>query len=142
MVGVLLVLVTVVHWMTPTGAIHLHTLHLVMRKMFLLPVLLAAVWFGLRGALLSAAATTVLYLPHVAYQWVGRVTENVNQLGEIVSIWLVAGVAGLLVARVRKARHTALEPYRSRLDSLVEALDHQLSRLGPDDGSGNAKKEQ
>lgn len=127
-VGLLVAFVAIMHWLTPTSDLHFHAFHLAMRKMFLIPVVLAAVWFGLRGALLSAGAVTISYLPHVAYQWGGRVVENANQLGEIGSVWLVAGIAGLFVSRLRKARQTALDPYRSRLDALIEALDKQLDR--------------
>lgn len=125
------VTVAAVHWLMPTDTVHFHTLHLLMRKLFLFPVVLAAVWFGLRGGMVSAATVTLLYLPHIAFQWSGRLLENLNQLGEIGSVWMVAGIAGLLVSRLQKARQTALEPFQGRLNALIEALDKQLGHQDP-----------
>lgn len=129
--GASLVGIAVAHWLTPIDAFHFHSLHLVMRKLFLVPVVLAAVWFGLRGALFSAVAATLLYLPHVAYQWDGQVVENINQLGEVGSVWLVAGIAGSLVDRMQTARMSTLEPYRRKLNALIDALERQLDHESP-----------
>ena len=127
----LLLAIAAAHWFTPIDTAHFHGLHLVLRKLFILPVVLAAVWFGLRGTLLSAGAATLLYLPHVVYQWDGQVTENINQLGEVGSVWLVAGIAGSLVDRMQTARMSTLEPYRQRLSALIDALDKQLDQESP-----------
>ncbi len=128
-IGVSLAIIALTHWVTPTGDPHEHTVHVLMRKMFLAPVIIAAVWFGYRGALIAAGAATALYLPHVLYQWRGNTAENVNQIGEIASIWIAAVVAGLLVQRVRKGRLSALEGYRTRLEALIQALEAQLERF-------------
>lgn len=131
-VGLLLVAVASAHWLIPVEATSYHAIHVAMRKMFLAPVVLAAVWFGLRGALLAMAGATTLYLPHVIYQWSGRSAENLNQVGEIAGGWLVAAVIGLLVERVWDTRRRILEHQRGRLESLINALEEQLGwrRIG------------
>lgn len=93
--AVLLLTVALSHWITPTDNLYLHAVHVTMRKAFLIPVILAAIWFGLRGALCTAATVTTLYLPHVAYQWRGVWAENLSQFAEVGGIWLVAVTAGL-----------------------------------------------
>jgi len=119
----LLIITVAAHWLTPTNDPSLNTLHLVLRKMLFLPVVVAAIWFGLRGSLLTAATATVLYLPHVAYQWAGRTPENLNQLGEIVGLWLVAAVVGVLATKRERADLIALESHRGALVALMSAID-------------------
>jgi len=122
-IGLLLALVALSHWLIPTSSSALHAFHILLRKMFLLPVVVAAIWFNLRGALATAGFATVLYLPHVLWHWSGQSTENLNQIGEIASIWLVAVIAGVLVNRERTARLELLETTKGALQALVSALD-------------------
>jgi putative nucleotidyltransferase with HDIG domain len=83
----------------------------------------AAIWFNLRGALLTASIATVLYLPHVLRHWSGQPAENLNQVGEIASIWLVAVIAGVLVNKEKAVRRQLLETTNGALLSLVGSLD-------------------
>ncbi|NHZ73519.1 MAG: HD domain-containing protein [Nitrospirae bacterium] len=109
--------------MTPTGGAVLHGFHVAMRKLFLLPVVVAAIWFDRRGAFIAAGLATVVYLPHVVVQWSGQPGENLNQLGEIASLWLVAWIAGALVKREKSVRQELLATNRGALLALVSALD-------------------
>ncbi|HUU96682.1 MAG TPA: HD-GYP domain-containing protein [Phycisphaerae bacterium] len=88
-----------------------------------MPVVLAAVWFNLRGALVTAGTVALLYVPHVALQWGGQRAENINQLGEIVTIALAATVAGILVSREKRALGELAAAYRGTARALVAALD-------------------
>ena len=111
------------HWVTPTHADSLNLPHIVLRKMFLLPVVLGALWFDLRGSLLAAVAVTFLYMPHIVFQWSGQTAENLNQIGEIGSLWLVALLAGSLFRNERRARSLVEAAHRGVLAALVAALD-------------------
>ncbi len=70
-VALFVVAVTGAHWWTPQGQDYLHAIHIPLRKLYILPVVLAAIWFDLRAALLTAGAVTLLYTPHVIWQWDG-----------------------------------------------------------------------
>lgn len=122
-IALMLAVVVLTHWFTPTDAVYLHAVHLSLRKMFFLPVILAAVWFGLRGSVITATLSTALYIPHVLYQWSGQVPENLNQLGELGSIWVIALLGGILVGRERRAQEQILESHQGALAALVAALD-------------------
>ena len=122
MIIVTLVTVSAPHWFVPTDDLYLHALHVLMRKLLVLPVLLAAAWFGLRGAAITAALATSLYLPHIVYQWSGRSIENLNQVGELASLWLVGLLAGILIAKEASARREAVESHRGALTALSAAL--------------------
>lgn len=122
-VALLVLAVAAGHWWTPRGDGELHALHVLLRKLFLLPVVLAAIWFNLRGAVSAAGAVTLLYAPHVALQWAGDLAENINQLGEIFTVWITAGLAGVLVRREKSALMARTKAYHGAVRALVAALD-------------------
>ncbi len=56
------------HFVTPAGLHEWHWLHILLQKLFYLPILMAAAWFGLRGTLLTAGAVrSVLCAEHVRH---------------------------------------------------------------------------
>ena len=122
-VGLALIVVTAMHWLIPVHPGAVHMVHIVLRKFFVVPVLLAAVWFGLRGAVVTATITTAVYLPYVFLRWTGHTAENFNQAGEMLSVWGVALIAGWLVGREKSALQAKAEVHRGALTALVSALD-------------------
>lgn len=122
-IGGLLLATGLSHWVSPTEAANFHWLHVALRKFFVIPIVLAAVWFEIPGALLAAAAATMLFVPHVLLQWSGRHLENINQLGEMVTLWLTAVISGTFVRIERRALKETAETLRGSLMALVAALD-------------------
>jgi putative nucleotidyltransferase with HDIG domain len=122
-VALLAVAVTAAHSWTPQGQDFLYAIHISLRKLYLLPVVLAAIWFDLRAAMLTAGAVTLLYVPHVVWQWSGEHAENLNQAGEVVTIWLTAAIASVLVGAVKGALRRLAGAYEGIVKALVAALD-------------------
>jgi HD-GYP domain-containing protein (c-di-GMP phosphodiesterase class II) len=119
----LVLIVTTGHWWIPHNNTYLHTLHIILRKLYLVPIVLGAIWFNFRGAILSAASVTLLYSLHVAFQWAGQRPENINQIGEIATIWVVAVLSGILIQEEKRALREVAETYEGSLIALVAALD-------------------
>lgn len=122
-IACLVLVVTGAHWWTPRGGDYLHVTHVVLRKLYVLPVVLAAVWFNLRGAILAAGIVTALYVPHVVLQWQGQTGENVNQAGEITTIWITAWLSGVFVGREKAALAELAATFKGTVKALVAALD-------------------
>jgi putative nucleotidyltransferase with HDIG domain len=122
-IALLVLVVAAGHWWTPRGDGGFLALHVLLRKLFLVPVLLAGIWFNVPGALSAAAAVTVLYAPHVILQWAGEAGENINQVGEVVTVWVTAGLAGVLVRREKSALLARTKAYHGTVRALVAALD-------------------
>jgi len=122
-VALLVVAVTSAHWWTPQGQDYLHAIHISLRKLYVVPVVLAAIWFNMRAALLTAGAVTLLYAPHVILQWHGQRAENINQAGEIVTIWVTAAIAGVFVDAEKGALRRLAGAYEGVVMALVAALD-------------------
>jgi signal transduction histidine kinase len=110
--------VTVLHYLT--GA-HLLEYHTVYRSLYYLPVAGAAVAFGLRGGLLTAAAVIVLYLPHVlgmGETLPGGVADNLLELPVFL---LVGGLVGLLADRER-AQRRRVEGLGAYISAVLQSL--------------------
>lgn len=122
-VGLALLVVSAMHWLTPVQPGAEHLVHILLRKLFVVPVVLSAVWFGLRGAVITAVITTATYLPYVFLRWNDQAAENLNQAGEMLSVWGVALIAGWLVGREKAALLAKAEVHRGALTALVSALD-------------------
>ena len=118
-----LLVITLGHWLIPVEPLGMHALHVVLRKLFLIPVIVAAVWFGLRGSLITAGVVTLFFLPHIWSGLTGDVSENLNQYGELVTVFSAAFVAGILVGHEKRALHEVAEVHEGALVSLVAALD-------------------
>ena len=122
-VVLLLVAVSLAHWLTPRGDYVFQGLHVAMRKGFVFPIILAAVWFNLRGAILTATVATVIYLPHMLLQWRGDVGQNLNQAGEVLTMWGVAVLAGWFIGREKSVLQRVVQTHWGTLSALVGTLD-------------------
>lgn len=97
----LVAIFSALHYMTPASRPILHD---VWRKMYFVPILLAAFWFGLRGGLATSAVISIIYLPHVLFQWAHIHTQREDALFDILLYNIVGGLTGFLAAREREQR--------------------------------------
>lgn len=65
MVGIIALL----HYLTPTEPHAFHKMHIILRKLYLLPPVIAAAWFGLRGACITALVVSLLFILHAFLDW-------------------------------------------------------------------------
>ena len=121
--------ITAAHFLTPGTTDWLHD---VLRRLYYVPIILAAFLFGLRGSLAVALASSLLYLPHAFLVTVHHgsmlhqdPTGPANKILEILLFNVVGLVTGLLVERERAAR-AELERQMARM----QALESQLVRAG------------
>ena len=104
-IGVTIVLVTVLHFLTPVDQIVWHEVY---QRLYYIPIIVAALLFGLRGGLGASLFTTVVYFPHIFLHWQHSDFDySINQYAEIVIFNLVGGIMGALGDRLRKARERA-----------------------------------
>lgn len=135
-IGVTIILVTTLHFLTPTDQIVWHEIY---QRLYYIPIIAAALLFGLRGGLAASIFTTVVYSPHVYLHWQdGHFDYSINQYAEIVIFNLVGGIMGALGDRLRKARERAernAEQRREAYDELQRTFQQllqaeKLSSLG------------
>jgi signal transduction histidine kinase len=126
-IGASIVLVTVLHFLTPTDQIVWHEIY---QRLYYIPIIAAALLFGLRGGLAASIFTTVIYSPHIYLHWQsGHFDYSINQYAEIVIFNLVGGIMGALGDRLRKARERAernAEERRQAYDELQDTFQQLL----------------
>ncbi len=128
--------ISIFHYYTSTGY---HYFHDIYRRLYYIPIILAAFKYGTRGGLLASICTSVIYVPHafwhVQHMDPARTMEKVL---EIVLYNVIAVVTGVLATREKqsKERHrqtaqeleTSLNELKSMEQDLVRA--EKLSAIG------------
>ena len=102
LLGASILLVTALHFATPLDRI---TLHEVYQRLYYIPILAAAVRYGLHGGFGAALFASLAYLPHILLHWRHHNADYaLNQYAEIVIFNLVGVVTGLVGDSSRRAR--------------------------------------
>ncbi|HQU85970.1 MAG TPA: ATP-binding protein [Pyrinomonadaceae bacterium] len=104
-IGLVIILITVLHFLTPLDQVVWHEIY---QRLYYIPIIAAALLFGMRGGLAASLFTTVVYTPHIFLHWQhGHFDYSINQYAEIVIFNLVGGVMGALGDRLKQAREKA-----------------------------------
>lgn len=119
----LIALVSMFHFLIPTEPHTSHKVHIILRKLYFLPPVMAAAWFGLRGAACTTFVVSIAFTIHAFLDWPGNYMEQANQLGELASFWVVGLVPGYLFDRQRSLMESLARANEETLLALVSALD-------------------
>ncbi len=116
------------HYLTPPEHLLWHN---VFQRLYYLPIVYAAIQFGVPGGLAAAAVSAVCYIPHIVLTWRGWQQYSAHQYAEIVLFFLVAAVTGALAERSRR-REQELRRVYQELENSVEQLRRadRLSAIG------------
>jgi two-component system sensor histidine kinase HydH len=95
----LIALITLLHYATSVGKPVEHEFY---RKFYYLPIILAGLFFGLRGGLLVSFLISLLYMPHLILQWQTPLASQVDRFLEIGLFIVVGTLVGVVVDRERK----------------------------------------
>lgn len=117
--------ISVVHYASP---LHLHYLHDVFQRLYYLPIIFAALWFGLRGGLVCSLVVSIVYVPHILFQWGGTLTVEMEKYLEILLYNVVGAVTGLLAQREQE-RSLELQKTAEGLEQSCKKLEEQSERI-------------
>lgn len=117
--------ISLLHYFTP---LHHPYLHDIFQRLYYLPIILAALWFGLRGGLLCSLIVSIAYAPHILFQWGGEMTMGMEKYLEILLYNIVGGVTGLLSQRERE-RAVELQRTADGLEQSYQKLQIQSERI-------------
>ncbi len=128
-------LITLAHFTTPPEMGFLHNVY---QRLYYLPILAAAYWYGIKGGLAVSIVSAVCYLPHIMHDWAGYPQYRQAQYAELIMFQVVALVVATLSEsgkkqrqRLERASVELTQAYRQLQDS-VEQLRRadRLSVLG------------
>jgi two-component system, NtrC family, sensor histidine kinase HydH len=108
---------TALHYLTSFSLVLWHELF---QRLYYLPIIYAAIYFGWRGGLVASAFAAGCYIPHIL-MWQHHMPDYArNQYAEIIVFFLVGTVTGVLADRGRKQRME------------LEATSEQLAKANRD----------
>ncbi|MBW2049386.1 MAG: hypothetical protein JRJ09_12795 [Deltaproteobacteria bacterium] len=108
-IAILVVGISLVHYLLELKYYHYHILY---RELYYLPVILAGLWFGLRGGLTTSIGVTICFLPFIFLTWDGFSPNDFNRLMEIFLLYIVGLILGLFRDRERIALKKILKTER------------------------------
>jgi signal transduction histidine kinase len=116
--------ITYLHHMT---AAHEQRLHSIYNELHYLPLLAAALLFGVRGALLCFLLMSLFYLSYLVLDWSGTLLFLMDNFVHLIFPGVIALVLGFFVDRERKHRQELeKERYLSGLGQAAAAVVHDL----------------
>ncbi|GAB7026982.1 two-component system sensor histidine kinase NtrB [Geotalea toluenoxydans] len=117
--------ISLLHYLTP---LHLPMLHDVFQRLYYLPIILSVLWFGLRGGLTASLVVSIMYVPHILFQWGIHPSLELEKYLEILLYNVVGGVTGLLSQR-EETRREELERTAKGLEESYRKLHEQADLL-------------
>jgi signal transduction histidine kinase len=104
--------------------VHSTLLHEIFKRLYYVPIVMAAVTFGPRGGLATSMLVSLLFLPHIVIDWDGWPVFAAERYGELVLFNVVALLTGVLSGRLRAERNR----YRDAAAELQRAYCHLEAR--------------
>ncbi len=117
---------TASHFRVGGGTHGLHVIHIILGGMYVVPIIAAALWFGLRGSLVVTALISLAYYAHIRLSWPNQPMENANQYAMIVVYWVIGGVTGTLVNLEERERARRLRAEREVIIEGIAGLSNAL----------------
>ena len=126
--------ISLLHYLTP---LRLAMLHDIFQRLYYIPIILAAYWFGFRGGIGCAILVTFCYAPHILFQWGGHIAMEMEKYLEVILYNVVGGITGMLSQQERSRREELEETARGLEDSyrqlrtqseLIIRIEEQLRR--------------
>lgn len=108
-IAILIVGISLVHYLLALTQQHYHIFY---RELYYLPVILAGLWFGLRGALATSIGITICFLPFTLLIWDGFSPDDFSRLMELLLLYIVGLILGLFRDREKSAQKKIVKTER------------------------------
>ncbi|HXK59916.1 MAG TPA: ATP-binding protein [Acidobacteriota bacterium] len=126
---VLIVVISGFHYGTSTDYLYLHEIY---QRIYYIPILLAAFWYGPWGGVLAASLTSALYVYHIQAHWAHFPSYTLNQYAEIILYHVIAVIIGFLSQRERRQRER-LEAASQELSRAYDQIQQTFDQLRQSD---------
>lgn len=113
--------ISLLHYLTP---LRLAMLHDIFQRLYYIPIILSAFWFGFRGGIGCAILVTICYAPHILFQWGGHLAMEMEKYLEVLLYNVVGGITGFLSEQER-SRREQLEKTAKGLEESYRQLQSQ-----------------
>jgi len=121
----LLALITLIHYLM--GGSRAGLLHSLLGHLYIVPIILGAYWYGIKGGAGVSLASAVLFSPHLFLHWHDPFLDIYN-LVELFLFILIGGVTGVL-SQMERNQRMRYEESLLRLDESHRKLKEQTDIL-------------
>ena len=104
------------HYTVSTHAILVHE---ILRRLYYVPIVVAASRYGAQGGIATALLASALFLPHIVMSWSDWPVFEVGQYGEIILLNVIGAVTGIMADRLRAEGNR----YRQASEALAAAYE-------------------
>jgi len=118
--------ISLLHYLASTQIILVHE---ILRRLYYVPIVIAAIHYGIQGGVAASLLASALYLPHIVLAWSAWPVFEVGQYGEVVLFNVVGAVTGIMADRLRSERNRyrrASEELETAYDQLKTGLDARV----------------
>lgn len=124
--GLAISLVSALHFLTPVDSLVLHQIY---QRLYYIPIILAALWYGWRGGLGATGFSCLSYIPHIALHWQHQNYDYAfNQYAEIAMFFVIGAVTGWLGDQKRHERERS-ERINAELQTAYSDLRQTVGQL-------------
>src|SRR6516225_3489665 len=116
---------TALHYLTSPTLILWHELF---QRLYYLPIIYAAIFFGWRGGLVASVTSALCYIPHIVMAWRQMPEYALNQYAEIIVFFMVGAVTGVL-ADLGRTQRIELEATSGRLAKVNRELQDSFEQI-------------
>lgn len=121
-----ILLISALHFFTPVESLVFHQIY---QRLYYIPIILAALWYGWRGGLGAAILASLSYLPHIALHWQHQNYDYaLNQYAEIALFFVIGAVTGWLGDQKRRESERA-ERINNELQTAYAELRQTVGQL-------------
>ncbi len=121
----LLVVITLAHYLV--GGAQAGMLHGILGHLYIVPIILGAYWYGIKGGVTVSIASTILFSPHLLLHWTDPFLDVYNFV-ELFLFLLIGGVTGVL-SQMERNQRVRYEQALVRLDESHRKLKEQTDIL-------------
>ena len=101
--------------------------HGILGHLYIIPIILGAYWYGIKGGVIVSISSTVLFLPHLFHHWHDPFLDVYNYI-ELFLFLLIGGVTGVL-SQMERHQRRRYEEALGRLDESHRKLREQTDIL-------------
>ncbi|MFO7462266.1 MAG: ATP-binding protein [Desulfatiglandales bacterium] len=123
LIGGLLVAISLLHYLTASYMIEHHAVH---RRLYYLPLVLGAFWYGIKGAVAVSVSAIALYLPFTLFHWQGS-WHDFDTILEGGLYVFIALTLGFLAERQQREHAAKIETERfAAIGRAVSEIAHDM----------------
>lgn len=94
-----ILVISALHYFTPVTYPQLHAVY---QRLYYVPIIFSASWFGFKLGLFAAVLSSTAYIPHIVLHWAHLPLEMFTQYVEIVMFLIIGSLVGLFSDNQRK----------------------------------------